>query len=216
MKSRQEIKEIARQNVAQQRGVAIAMILVSGLVAGIGSIVSQVDVLTGLYVTLIIGMFVAAPINVGFYSGFAKIYRRENTSVGVLFEAFNVNYLRKVGSMALMGLFVLLWSLLLVIPGIIKGIAYSMTPYILAEYPNVKARDAIKLSMRITEGYKAELFVAQLSFLGWQILSAFTCGILYLVFSGPYMYTTFGGYYNELKAKALADGVISQSELEGH
>ena len=110
---------------------------------------------------------------------------------------------------------VFLWSLLLVIPGIIKGFAYMMTSYILAEYPNVAAKDAHMLSDKMTKGYKMELFVAELSFLGWALLSVLTFGILDIVFAGPYRELTFGGIYQELKQNALNSGAIKPEELAG-
>jgi uncharacterized membrane protein len=100
-----------------------------------------------------------------------------------------------------------------VIPGIVKAFAYSMTPFILADSPNVRATDAIKLSMRMTQGHKGGIFVMCLSFLGWAILSALTCGILQILYVGPYVSTSFAGLYVDLKAKALSSGIIKPEEL---
>ena len=70
------------------------------------------------------------------------------------------------------GLYIFLWSLLLVIPGIVKSFAYAMTPYILAEHPEMSANDAIGESQFIMEGHKWKLFCLHLSFIGWGILAA--------------------------------------------
>lgn len=113
-----------------------------------------------------------------------------------------------------MALFTCLWSMLFAVPGVIKGISYSMTPFILAECPNVNAKEALKISMRMTNGYKMELFVMYLSFIGWMMLSVLTLHILLIVFVGPYMETTMAGYYIELRDKALADGIIQAEELQ--
>ena len=88
-----------------------------------------------------------------------------------------------------------------------------MTPYILAHCPNVSATDALKLSMRMTNGHKGELFVMHLSFIGWMLLGALTLGILVIVHVGPYMGTTTAGYYIELRDEALAKGIIRPEEL---
>ena len=88
-----------------------------------------------------------------------------------------------------------------------------MTPYILADCPNVPAKEALKISMRMTKGYKGKIFVCLLSFYGWMMLSALTFGILYVVFVGPYMQTTFAGFYEEMKDDALRSGAISIDEL---
>lgn len=110
---------------------------------------------------------------------------------------------------------VTLCILLFCIPGIIKAYSYAMTPYILADCPNVKAKDALKLSMRIMNGHKGELFVLQLSFLGWMLLSCFTFGLLDLFYVTPYMYNTFATYYLEVREEALRTGVITMGQLEG-
>lgn len=108
-----------------------------------------------------------------------------------------------------------LWSLLFVIPGIIKAISYALTPYILADCKNVRATDALKLSMRMMEGHKWEYFVLGLSFIGWMLLTSLTCGLLYVFYVGPYMNNTFAGYYAERKAAALAEGTVTQAQLAG-
>jgi uncharacterized membrane protein len=102
---------------------------------------------------------------------------------------------------------------LFIIPGIVKSYAYMMMPYILADCPTVTAREALRLSRRMTKGHKGKLFVLTLSFIGWGILTVLTFGILYIVYVGPYMHTTFAGFYIELRDKAFADGVITPAEL---
>jgi uncharacterized membrane protein len=104
-----------------------------------------------------------------------------------------------IGGVWWMILFQYLWTLLFVIPGIIKGIAYSMTPFILADQPEVGAQDALKLSMAMTDGHKSEIFVMYLSFIGWTLLGTLTFGILDIFYVVPYMSLTLGGYYDELK-----------------
>ncbi len=113
-------------------------------------------------------------------------------SVGEMFtEGFNgTYYLRRVGGMAWMELFIFLWSLLFGIPGIVKSYSYAMTPYILAKYPEIPAKEALRLSMKIMDGRKATLFVIHLSFIGWAILSLFTMELLSLFFVTPYMIIT--------------------------
>ena len=112
-----------------------------------------------------------------------------------------------------MELFIFLWSLLFVVPGIIKAIAYSFTPYILAEYPNVPATEAVKISMRMTQGHKGEIFMMSLSFLGWFLLNGFTFGILGIFYVNPYFYVSVAGQYQDLKELALQNGVVSLDEL---
>jgi uncharacterized membrane protein len=92
--------------------------------------------------------------------------------------------------------------LLLLIPAIIKSYAFFCTPYILADSPNVPATDAIRLSQKIMAGYKWKLFVTQLTFLGWILLSAVTAGILWIFYVGPYYNATMAGFYEEVKNNA--------------
>ena len=212
MKSRQEIKANARESIRMQRGTIILSCLLFHVIVFVGGLFSYLPMLGWLilYGTL---FFLDHPLMVNLEGIAIKVYSRQNASVGELFSELSVNYMRKVGGMAWMMLFVMLWSFLFIIPGIVKGIAYSMTPFILSNCPKVTATEALKLSMRMTNGYKGELFVAFLSFLGWGILSALTFGILGIVFVVPYIYVTFAGYFIELRDRAFASGTIAQWEL---
>ena len=213
MKSRPEIKALAKEAMSQQRGASILTLLVVWLIATVGGILGGIPFL-GVIIVWGTAFFIDFPLIVNMEGVYIKIYNRIATGVGEIFSNFSVNYLRKVGGMCWMTLFIYLWSLLFVIPGIVKTFAYSMTPYILADCPNVDAKQALKLSMRMTNGYKAELFIMSLSFIGWLLLSALTFGILWIVYVGPYMYTTWAGYYLELRDRALASGTVEQWELE--
>ena len=102
--------------------------------------------------------------------------------------------------MLIMELKIMLWLLLLVVPGIIKAYEYSMIPYLLAENPNLSASEAFSLSKQMTTGQKMDLFVLDLSFLGWIILGAICCGIG-LLFVQPYPEATKAEVYLILKQK---------------
>ena len=93
---------------------------------------------------------------------------------------------------------IFLWALLLIIPGIIKKYSYSLVPYILIDNKNLKAKDILKLSEDMMKGHKKDLFILNLSFIGWYILSYFTFGIL-LLWLAPYMLVTTANFYNEIK-----------------
>ncbi len=100
------------------------------------------------------------------------------------------------------------------IPAIIKILSYAMTPFILADCPNVLATNALTLSKRMTRGHKGEIFVMSLSFIGWMFLTALTFGILGIFWTGPYYMTALAGQYDELKRNAIATGVVSAAEFE--
>lgn len=129
---------------------------------------------------------------------FLNVARNRKVEISDLFSGFN-----KLGRAwwlyFLMGLFTALWSLLLIIPGIIKGYSYSMAYYVLADNPEMTAREALKESMRIMDGHKMELFVLHLSFLGWILLSYVTFG-LSLFYVIPYMSATVANFYEGIKA----------------
>lgn len=96
------------------------------------------------------------------------------------------------------GIFTLLWSLLLIVPGIIKAYSYSMAYYILAENKGMPALEAIRRSQEMMEGHKMDLFVLSLSFIGWNLLGAITFGIAY-IWVAPYMMATVTNFYNAIK-----------------
>ena len=124
----------------------------------------------------------------------------ENPELGEIFSGFKGNYLNVVKIMFLMDLKTLLWLLLFIIPGFVKAYEYSMIPYLLAENPNLSASEAFSLSKQMTTGQKADLFVLDLSFLGWIILGALCCGIG-LLFVQPYPEATKAEVYLILKQK---------------
>jgi len=212
MKTRQEIKAQAKAAMKQQWGLSIGAPLLWIVVVFVGGLLGMIPVL-GILIIYGSLFFIDFPMLTHLCSIFVKIYNGEKAEVGELFSGFHVNWMRKAGGMAWVYLWTMLWTLLFIIPGIVKGIAYSMTPYILTDCPDVKATDAIKLSMRMTQGHKMDLFIMYLSFLGWYILGLFTLNILNIVFTMPYAYTTMSGYYVELKQKAIDSGTISADEF---
>ena len=211
MKSRVEIKQIAKENMTRMRGIAIGLMLLPIAVGVVAGILALIPIL-GVVISIAIGLFTML-LTVAIVGGYSAIYRGDSVDIGGVVNSCQVNPLRKIGGLLWMGLFVWLWSMLFCIPGLIKAISYSMTPYILAEHPNVTAKDALKISMRMTNGHKADLFVAELSFFGWMMLSSLTLHILGIVFVFPYLLTTMAGYFNELRSEALANGVITAEEL---
>ncbi len=203
MFNRMEIKQRAKATFLNEYGISIGAYVLYVLIAAAASTITW-----GLGALLI-----APPLMVGYSSFVLRIYKGENGDIGDMFANGFSNYGRNLGGMLWMELFVFLWSLLFMIPGIIKALAYSMTPFILADCPNVRATDAIKLSMRMTHGHKGGIFVMCLSFIGWWILSGLTFGILQILFVGPYTSTSFAGLYVDLKARALSSGIIRPEEI---
>lgn len=155
---------------------------------------------------LLIGVVAAAlrilvfnPIEVG-----CRGFFNSNTKAPATLDEMKVGfhpYGRTVGTMFLRDLFVCLWSMLFVIPGIIKAYSYRMVPYILAENPEIKGKEAIDLSRKMMDGQKWNTFVLDLSFIGWDLLSCLTLGLLGLFYVNPYKYCTGAELYQALKNK---------------
>lgn len=122
------------------------------------------------------------------------------------------NYWNVVKTMFRRWLYILLWSLLLVIPGIIKAYSYYLVPYLLAENPNLSPDHAMDLSTRMMRGHRFDTFVLGLSFLGWYFLGSLCFGIG-VFFVRPYEETTQAELYVALRAIALDAGIISLEEL---
>ena len=148
----------------------------------------------------ILGMpLLVMPLTLGFdYTSNRLLVEGDNRAVGNLFRDSFRNWGRKVWGMFLMNFFVSLWSLLLIIPGFIKYYAYALTPYILIDYPELSANQAINLSQKMMKGHKFDMFILHLSFIGWIFLSIFTFGIglLWLL---PYMMTAQAAFYQDVK-----------------
>lgn len=182
--TRAELKAQAKALISSNYWKIIGMTVLYSIIIGAVS-----AIIPGLGA---VAMFFLMPIYMGLVISFVALSDGENVDVGRMFtEAFDGRYyLRRVGGYAWMTLFIFLWALLFVIPGIVKEFSYSMAPYILAKYPEIPAKDALKLSMKIMNGRKAELFVLYLSFIGWGILSAITFGIVGIFYVFPYMLLT--------------------------
>lgn len=200
MKTRQQIKLEAKAAFLSQYGVSVLLVL---LVVAI---------------SMVCGFIPFAPIvllpilAIGMTGGFLAIYRRQRAEVGQLFTPFN-QFGRNLGGYWWMYLWTWLWSLLFIIPGIIKGIAYSMTPFILADCPSCRATQALRVSMVMTEGHKWEIFVMQLSFIGWALLGALTFGILDILYVYPYMQASMSGLYEELRDETLRRGILTAQDF---
>jgi len=215
MKSRQEIKALAKEAMKEQRGTSIllvVMFLVWSIIISIVSFFLRDQALLGTLLGLAFSFFMIVW-GINTYGAFIKVYKREQTSVGDVAADLKVNPLRKIGGTFWLALWYMLWSLLFVIPGIIKFFSYYFTPNILADCPNVTARQALKISMRMTQGHKGKIFVFALSWIGWFLLSSLTLGILYIVYVGPYWYAADAGYYIELRDNAIEEGRITREEL---
>lgn len=107
---------------------------------------------------------------------------------------------RSVWGVILYELKVILWSLLFIIPGIIKSFGYALTPFLLVDRPDLTPLQCIKLSDEMMKGHKFDLFFLYLSFIGWFLLGILTLGIGFLWLQ-PYVETSFAAFYNDVKGQ---------------
>lgn len=153
------------------------------------------------------------PMGWGYSMTFLANHRHEDNDpfdIGHLFDGYR-DFLRVFTTCLLQSVYILLWSLLLIIPGIIKAMSYSMTPFILRDRPDLKNNGAIELSMAMMDGHKADLFWLYLSFIGWFILSLLTLGIGYFWLM-PYISSTIANFYEDVKAEFENGGTINYQE----
>lgn len=202
MINRAELKLNAKAQIKGNIGVLFVILLLISLISGAlnyipiaGALVSSLVVLPAftlsiayVYVKLVAG---TKPEIADTFYGFKDLW-----------AAFKLNFF--------VGLFTFLWSLLLIIPGIIKALSYSMAHYILAENPGMAAFEAINRSKAMMDGHKADLFVLMLSFIGWSLLGAITFGIAY-IWIIPYMSATYVNFYNTIKGEQASVAPASEA-----
>ena len=168
----------------------------------------------GLVVAFGWSAFVASPIIVGKNRYFME-HRAFDSKFERLFWSFKSGrYMNVVKIMFWRELKIFLWSLLFVIPGIIKSYEYSMVPYILAENPQISSERAFELSKKMTHGEKWKIFVLDLSFLGWRILGVLCCCVGE-IFLQPYVEATYAELYQVMREKAHGLSFSDYSELPG-
>ena len=185
-------------------GNFVAITFVYGFIIGITQILSgDKDSPAILHLIGLVLFILALPLTWGFQTLFLGAVRGGEATAKDMFEGYNKELFSRVLTTTLLYyVYVFLWSLLLLIPGCIKSYSYAMTPYILKDNPEMKNNAAIEESMRMMDGHKLELFLLDLSFIGWAILSILTCciGFLWLV---PYMNMARVNFYEDLKKASV-------------
>ncbi len=151
-----------------------------------------------------ISIFLYYPLLLGYCIAFFKLHSEGDTDItaNLFRSAFTGGYLHNVWGLLLMNIFIFLWSLLLLIPGIIKAFSYAMTPFILKDYPELSANQAIDLSRKMMKGHKFDLFWLNLSFIGWFFLCLVTMGIGFVWFL-PYVQTANSAFYQNVKKELM-------------
>ncbi|MFT6908975.1 MAG: putative membrane protein [Oleiphilaceae bacterium] len=185
----QEIASQARKSLSGKWGLVVGATFITLIL----NIVSQSIPIVGPIVWLII----SGAFSLGFASLYLNLCRGEKAEVSQIFSGFN-NFTTALVANLLMTLFILLWALLLIVPGIMAAFSYMLTFFILADDPSLTPSEAINKSKEMMQGYKWKAFLLSCRFIGWALLSILTLGIglLWLL---PYMGMSFAKFYEDIK-----------------
>jgi uncharacterized membrane protein len=191
MKSSRELRHQAWDQLRKSYWMVFVVTLIVALIPAGSSIA-------------IVGFVIMGPLMVG-----QAIYLIDMVETGsdgkkieLVIDAFKKSFVNSFLAILLTTIFTMLWSLLFIIPGIIKYFAYAMTPYIIADDPEIDAMAAIDKSQEMMRGHKMELFLLHLSFIGWYLLAGLTFGVG-MIFLLPYVKTAEANFYVELRGKKV-------------
>lgn len=191
--NRAQLKAAAKSQIKGKIGILFVITIIIAAISGIANLILSFIPIGNLVATIIITpAFTLSLIRI-----YLSLFAGKDVEVKDAFSGFD-DFWAAFKVTFRVALFTFLWSLLFVIPGIIKAYSYSMALYILAENKGKSSRECVKESMAMTEGHKMDLFILSLSFIGWMLLSAITFGIAY-IWVGPYMNATFANAYKSLK-----------------
>lgn len=216
MKSNRELKNAALKAMDKHWGWAILVCIVYGAIVGIVAAPNSLSSLSripafgpvaiglGLFgstVTILGNIFGVGPLGAGFANSLKSYYK--DSDMGTVQNMFKYGfadgrYWHNVLGMFLVALFTALWTLLFIVPGIIKSYAYALTPYILIDNPELSPNEARLKSIEMMRGRKGKMFGLDLSFLGWFLLGILSLGIGFIWIS-PYFRTTKAAFYSDLK-----------------
>lgn len=185
MATNAQLKAKALNSLKDKWGIAIGGLVIFILVSGVAGIIPFAS------------MIVSGPLTLGFAYFMLKISKGQEPQIDNLFDGFK-RFEDSIVLYLLQLIFVVLWMLLFIIPGMIAAISYSQAYFIMAEDPNIKPMEAIDKSKEMMNGYKWKYFGLGFHFIGWAILCVFTLGIglLWLI---PYMAATYTEFYHDVK-----------------
>lgn len=188
-----------------------SMINITPQFLGIAATTISIVLVIGIIFTLLVSNVV----RVGSCRFFME-NREHKTDIGEIFYGFKEGrYSNMITVMGVYTLKIFLWSLLFIIPGIVKSYEYWTVSWILAENPSMDHRRAHELSRLMMNGHKGEAFIMGLSFIGWMLLGSLTCGILNVFYVNPYISATYAEFYTARKSEAIAKGYVMAGELPG-
>ncbi|SDX57700.1 DUF975 family protein [Paenibacillus sp. CF384] len=203
MLTRPQIRARARQSLSGNWKPAVLHFL---LFVVISIIVSTVTNKIN-YIGWIISIIMEAPLTYGIYNHYLDYARRNVPETAGVLRGFE-RYKDSLVLYVVMSIFTFLWTLLLIVPGIIAALRYSQSYYILGDNPGMAPTEAINRSKAMMAGHKWRLFVLYLSFFGWFLLCLPTLGIG-LLWLGPYFSTSMAHFYEDLRAGEQEDQIVA-------
>lgn len=197
--NRAQLKANAKTQIKGKIGILFVITLIIAVISGLANLILSLVPFGGIVATVIVTpAFALSVVRVylNLTADVAPEVKDAFSGFDDFWSAFKVNFL--------VGLFTFLWSLLFVIPGIVKSFSYSMSLYILAENKGKPALECIAESKEMTNGHKMDLFVLALSFIGWGLLVVITLGIA-SIWVVPYMSATYANVYKSFKPVQVID-----------
>lgn len=220
--TRAELKARAKETLKGKYWYAFGFSILTAVITGIPScITTPLQQMAGenislAFLAVILAwagiLFVTIPLGVGSTRFFINIAKGREPQVYDLFYVYKHGLGNTILTGLLESIYIFLWSLLFIIPGIIKTYQYFMIEYMLAENPNFNRKRAFEITKTAMSGNKWKAFVLGLSFIGWELLCILTLGIGFF-FLAPYISSTMAHYYLDLKEKAIADGIAQAEEF---
>lgn len=210
MLTSKEYRQLAADTLQGKWGEVAIFTLVYIAIVGAASfspkyIVLPVSDLLGNIITLAL-----LPMQWGYYVYFLAKTRQQKADIDYLFIGYK-DFGRIFGTLFLQSIYTCLWTLLLIIPGIVKAFSYAMTSYVLRDEPELSYDAAITRSSQLMRGHKAELFFLYLSFIGWVLLCLLTLGIGFLLLM-PYVRTAEAHFYEDLLKEEAATATTEVQE----
>lgn len=189
IKINSELRREAREHLNGNWGTALLLCLIYNIILGLPGGIP--------YIGPVISVIISGPLMLGLAICFLKLIREEPFHIEELFDGFR-RFEPALVLALLTGIFIFLWSLLFIIPGIIASYSYSMSFYILNDNPQMSGKEALEASKNMMDGFKGKLFMLHLSFIGWGLLCILTLGIGFL-WLFPYVEASTASFYQNLK-----------------
>lgn len=164
------------------------------------------------FIVSIVMFCLGSIVNVGYRKFNVDLLSTGRASIGSLFSYFK-HWKSAILSNVLVTVYVFLWSLLCVIPGIVASYKYAMVPYIVADDPTISAQDALDKSAAMMNGRKMELFILELSFIGWHLLAILSCGIGYIWLT-PYINASVAEFYRTVSGKKYYTATVTAEAVD--